>query len=95
MEYMLFSHHLIKPKLWKIKQLVIQVKTSSKHLIDSWKRTKNSSLEIKIVICKNSLWEKIIRTCFEFYSSAAPVLIQPVSLLKGHIGEGGYFVIMF
>lgn len=91
---MVFSHHLIKPKRWKIKQLVIQLKTSSKCLIDSWKRTKNSSLAIKIVICKNSLWEKIIRTFFEFYSSAAPVLIQPVSLLKGNIG-GDNFVIMF
>lgn len=50
---------------------------------------------IKIVICKNSLWEVINSPCLEVYGSAAPLLIPAVSAILLMMRLGSVSVITF
>lgn len=50
---------------------------------------------IKILICTNSPWEVINHPCLKFYSSAAPVWIQAVSVILLTMLLGSVFVTMF
>lgn len=50
---------------------------------------------LKMVICKNSHWEVINSPCLVFCSSAAPKIIQAVSVILLMMQLGSVFVITF